>query len=272
MILSAQVNADFAAIVSSVNTNAAHSGVNSDITQLVALTSLTASGNIATTGNLTAASGTVSGAIGSFPTLQSSGTATFGTAVITGTETVNGVLTANAGAVIAGGNLNVTGFVEGTNLITTQSAQIGTTLSVAGTTTLSGNLVAASPIFTGVAVADTFYNSLQGAIITSPGAGVRAANTVSGRVSFTASGFTNAFGISNVVNAGTGVYNFTFNEALLNTNYQVTSSAVAAGSGLIFGVVTTKTTTGFSLTYETAAGTPTSLTGPSSDVIVAGGN
>lgn len=265
--------ADYNSIINNVNANAAHSGINTDITQLLAVTNFSSSGPVNFTGPLTASGGvTVAGGLNLVGDLGVTGNTTFsgnmgtGTLSTIGNGTIGGLLTVAGGENITG-NLGVTGN-------TTFGGNMGAgTLSTVGAATVGGNLIASVLTFTGGATADGFYSTIGGSILTAPGGAVRATNTVSARVSLSSGSFNNTFNISNVVNSGsTGIYNFTFSQPLLNGNYQVVASPAISGSNLISGVATSKTSTGFSVNYFTAAGVLTNLTGQSSDVIVAGGN
>lgn len=256
--------ANFNSIINDCNDNLAGSGANSDITSLTGLVNLSVSADVT-------AAGSIAGATGSFGTLNATTSATFTSATVT-------QLTVGSGGASLAGALTVDGigtFQSGvsTTAVTASAAIFsGGSISCTGDIDVGGNLHANNLTFTAGATADILYNSFAGSIVCAQSGAVRAQNTVSARLSFSSLGITNPFNVASTTTGSTGVYNFVFSEALFTANYQVIAAPSMSGSNLIFGICTAKSTTGFSISYFTAAGTATNIGTQTSDIIVTGGN
>lgn len=141
------------------------------------------------------------------------------------------------------------------------------------TTTSASNLNVNGVLYSGLVTPDALYSSINGSIITAPSGAVRAQNVVSARASFSGSGFNTTFNVSNIANSGTGTYTVTFQEALLDNNYNVVAAcSLSSTNALVCPLVSNKTNGGFILTFFNTSGAATNIGSNISDLIVSGGN
>lgn len=158
---------------------------------------------------------------------------------------------------------------------------LGATVVNSGTINNSGSinstgdshLNTAGALYSGnVTVTDPLYSGINGAVITPPGGAIRAQNVVAARASFSGSAFNTTFNVSNIANGGTGIYNVTFANNVLNNNYNVVAGCnLSSGSALLCPMVSNKSNSGFTLTFFNTSGAATNIGSNISDLIVSGG-